>query len=38
LTDGSERIIFAAKINGGRVDGEPEIPVKEIRSFLENKV
>jgi hypothetical protein len=37
LTDGSERMIFAAKIDVGRVDGEPEIPVNEIRSFLGNQ-
>ena len=34
LTDGSERMIYAARINGGEVDGEPEVPVREIRSFL----
>jgi hypothetical protein len=35
LTDGSERIIYAAKLNGGKVNGEPQIPVDEIRKFLE---
>ncbi len=34
LKDGSERIIYSAKLDGGRVNGEPEIPVQEIRSFL----
>lgn len=34
LNDGSERIIYAGKINGGKIDGEPSIPVNEIRSFL----
>ena len=34
LKDGSEHILYAAKIDGGKVDGEPEIPVGEIRSFL----
>lgn len=34
LTDGSERIIYAARIYGGEIDGEPEIPVREIRNFL----
>lgn len=34
LKDGSDRIIFAVKIDGGKIDGEPYIPVKEIRSFL----
>lgn len=32
LTDGSERIIYAE-----RIEEEPDIPVKEIRNFLENK-
>jgi len=31
LTDNSERILFA-----GRTDAEPEIPLKEIKSFLEH--
>jgi hypothetical protein len=35
LTDGSERTIYAAKLNGGKVNGEPNIPVNEIRRFLE---
>lgn len=35
LIDGSEKIIFAAKIDGGKKDGEPDIPVREIRSFLD---
>ncbi len=34
LLDGSERIIFAARVEGGRVDGEPRIPLGEIKSFL----
>ena len=34
LTDGSERIIYAGKIDGGKIDGEPSIPLNEIRSFL----
>lgn len=34
LNDGSERIIYAAKLNGGKIDGEPEMPVLEIRKFL----
>ncbi len=38
LTDGSERVIYAAKINGGKINGEPEIPVREIRNFLKNMV
>lgn len=29
LTDGSERIIYA-----GKIEGEPEIPLKEIKDFL----
>ncbi len=33
LTDGSERLIYAEKIEG-RVEGEPEVPLKEIRDFL----
>ena len=34
LTDGTERMIFAAKIESGKVDGEPEIPLREIKEFL----
>ena len=34
LTDGSARVIYAAKVNGGKINGEPEIPVREIRQFL----
>jgi hypothetical protein len=33
LKDGSERLIYAQKIEG-RVNGEPDIPINEIRSFL----
>ncbi len=33
LTDGSERIIYAEKIEG-KIDGVSEIPLKEIRNFL----
>ncbi len=36
LTDGSERIIYAGKIEVGKINGEPYIPLKEIRSFLRN--
>lgn len=32
LTDGSEKLIYA-----GRIEDEPEIPVKEIKDFLDNK-
>lgn len=35
LTDGTERTIYAARLNGGRINGEPDIPVNEIRRFLE---
>ncbi len=35
LTDGSERLIYAEKIEG-KIEGEPEAPVKEIRDFLKN--
>lgn len=38
LTDGSERMLYAARINGGKIDGEPQVPVMEIRNFLENIV
>jgi hypothetical protein len=34
LADGSDRVIYAAKIDGGKVDGEPTIPVNEIKNFL----
>lgn len=34
LTDGSERIIYAGKIDGGKVNGEPSVPLNEIKSFL----
>ncbi|RJR16515.1 MAG: hypothetical protein C4581_09840 [Nitrospiraceae bacterium] len=34
LTDNSERIIYAARLEAGKIDGEPEIPVREIREFL----
>jgi len=34
LTDGTDRTIYAAKVKSGVVDGEPEIPVNEIRNFL----
>jgi hypothetical protein len=34
LTDGSERIIYAAKINGNKVNGEPEVPLNTIKNFL----
>jgi hypothetical protein len=34
LTDGSERIIYAGKIDGGKINGEPSVPLNEIRSFL----
>ena len=35
LTDGSERTIYAVKLNGGKVHGEPDIPLNEIRRFLD---
>jgi hypothetical protein len=35
LADGSERIIYAAKVNTGKINGEPDIPLKEIKSFLD---
>jgi|GEM_PF-2791212 hypothetical protein len=34
LKDGSERLIYAQKI-GGRIDEEPDIPLREIRAFLQ---
>ena len=34
LTDGSERIIYAGKIDGGKINGEPSVPLNEIKSFL----
>ena len=37
LKDGSKNIIYAAQLYGGTVNGEPEIPVQEIRSFLNIK-
>ncbi len=33
LTDGTERLIYAAEIEG-RIDGEPDVPLKEISDFL----
>lgn len=33
LRDGGERMIYAARIEG-RVDGEPDLPLKEIQEFL----
>lgn len=36
LTDGSERLIHAARIEG-RIEGEPELPLKELRDFLNPK-
>jgi len=33
LRDGSERLIYAEKIEG-KIDGEPEIPLREIKDFL----
>ncbi len=40
LTDGTERMIYAARLNGGKIDGEPDVPVAEIRNFLnmQNKI
>jgi len=37
LTDGSERTIYAVKLNGGKVNGEPDIPLNEIRRFLDRQ-
>jgi hypothetical protein len=34
LNDGTERLIYAAKIEAG-LDGEPDVPLKEIRSFID---
>jgi hypothetical protein len=34
LTDGSEIIIYAGRLDAGKVNGEPSIPLNEIRSFL----
>jgi len=34
LKDGTKRVIYAVKIEGGKVDGEPELPVREIKNFL----
>jgi len=36
LKDGSERMLYAARLDGGKIDGEPEMPVREIRNFLGN--
>lgn len=36
LKDGSERMLYAARIDGGKIDGEPVVPVMEIRNFLGN--
>jgi len=36
LTDGSERIIYAVRLNGGTVNGEPDVPLNEIRRFLDS--
>lgn len=33
LTDGTERLIYAGRIEG-KIDGEPEVPLNEIRDFL----
>lgn len=38
LADGSEIIIYAAKVNAGMVNGEPDIPLHEIKSFLADTV
>lgn len=34
LTDGSERLLYAKKINGARIRGEPPLPLQEIRTIL----
>ena len=34
LTDGSEKIIYAARIDAGKVNGEPPVPLNEIKDFL----
>lgn len=34
LKNGSEKIIYAGKIDGGKVNGEPSVPLHEIRRFL----
>ena len=34
LKDGTERVLYAVKINGGKVNGEPGIPATEIKNFL----
>jgi len=34
LKDGTERLIYAEKIEG-RIKGEPEVPLKEIRDFMD---
>ena len=36
LSDGSERTIYAVKLNGGNVNGEPDIPLNEIKRFLDS--
>ena len=38
LTDGSERIIYAARTSLAEVDSRPDVPAREIRNFLENTV
>jgi len=38
LKDGSERMMYAARLEAGKVDGEPGMPLKEIREFLKNTV
>jgi len=34
LKDSSERMIYAARLEVGKIDGEPELPVMEIKNFL----
>lgn len=36
LNDGTERLIFAAKIEAGIVGGEPDLPLQVIRSFIKS--
>ncbi|MBI5665886.1 MAG: hypothetical protein HZC49_12500 [Nitrospirae bacterium] len=36
LKDGSERMLYAARTDGEKIEGEPEVPVREIRNFLGN--
>ncbi|MEW6603042.1 MAG: hypothetical protein AB1499_18880, partial [Nitrospirota bacterium] len=38
LKDGTEKMIYAAGLSGGKIDGEPSIPVREIRDFIESTV